>query len=150
MSVCLSSRPAQGDATSGRSSDISIFQRDSVKEKKTTPSPMDSRSTVVPAPFSQYSARGSSHTDQNSSGSQLQASFFFCHAQSNGTYVSGTPPGSFHDTRDNGEPSCPRHVLVLTCKSQDPATRPIRAQSRACQIISCNCPVFRTHTHIFL
>jgi hypothetical protein len=153
MSVCLSSSPTlagptQGGATSGRSSDISFLQRDLMK--KTTPSPMNPRSTLEQSPFSHYSARSSSYTEQNNSASQLQASFLFCHTQRNGTEASVVAPGSLHDPRYHGKLSCPMYVLVLTCKSQDPTTRPSCAQSSACQIISYIYTVLRIHIHISL
>ena len=121
-----------------------------MKKKIPTPSLMDSHSTLESSPFSHYSTRNSSYTERNNSSSQLQASFFFSHTQRDGTEVSVIAPGSLHDPHYHGKLSCPRYLLVLTCKSQDPTTLPPRAQPRACQIISCICSVLRIYIHIFL
>lgn len=64
---------------------------------------MDPRSTLEPSPFSHHSAgNSSSYAEQNNFPSQLQARFFFCHTQSNGTGVSIDAPGSLPDPRYHG------------------------------------------------
>jgi hypothetical protein len=49
MSVSLSSRPTQGGATSGRSSDISVLQRNSMKKNHavTDGPPLDLRAIAI-------------------------------------------------------------------------------------------------------
>jgi hypothetical protein len=112
---------------------------------------MDPLLTLEPSAFSRsnhyYTPAG-----QNNSASQLQAGFYFFHSRRNGTEASVIAPGSLHDPRYHGKPSC-TEVLVRPSlngheSGSDYSSIPRSVQSMPNYQLRHLCDPPNPHTHL--